>query len=304
MMIRSRTNDLRRAQLRQLLASGRCLKVMEVHDPISAIVVENATHERLAGGAREEFDGFWSSSLTDSTLRGLPDIEVLDLKARLTAINDIFAVTSKPLIMDGDTGGQVEHFERYVQDMERAGVSAVIIEDKTGLKRNSLLGTSVPQQSADPAEFAEKIKRGKAAQRTDDFLIFSRIESLILGLGAADALRRADRYVDAGADGVMIHSRQAEPTEVIAFAGEFRRRHATVPLICVPTSYSTVPVSQLADAGFNIVIYANHMLRAALQAMREVSTEILRNGRTAEVESRCVKISELLHLSPVEPAQV
>ncbi|MEZ0090321.1 phosphoenolpyruvate mutase [Streptacidiphilus sp. EB129] len=321
------TSDARRAQLRRLIATGECVRIMEAHNPVSAIVAERAAAVPVRGGGAGaggvgsafgrvggqgvggdlgpvagrgagavRFDGFWSSSLTDSTLHGLPDIEVLDIRSRLRNIGDIFAVTSKPLIMDGDTGGHPAHFEYHVRDMERAGVSAVIIEDKTGLKRNSLLGSEVLQVSAGIEEFSDKIRRGKAAQATPDFMVIARIESLILDLGMRDALRRADAYVAAGADGIMIHSRRESPSEVLEFAAEFRRSHPGVALVSVPTTYNAIHADDLRRAGFNVVIYANHLLRAALKAMQEVSEEILRNGRTAEVEDRCLDLKQILDL--------
>jgi phosphoenolpyruvate phosphomutase len=300
--MRYATNDVRRARLRHLIATKDYIKIIEAHSPISAIIAENVSVATDPGSFVEEFDGLWSSSLTDSALYGLPDIEVLDTRTRLANIRDMFAVTTKPLIMDGDTGGQAEHFEFSVRDMELAGVSAVIIEDKTGLKRNSLLGTGVTQSSAEIDEFTEKIRRGKAAQVTDEFMIIARIESLILNLGMEHALHRADAYIEAGADGIMIHSRQVDPAEVLEFVEQFRSVHPTVTLISVPTTYNSIRADDLRRAGFNVIIYANHMFRAAVKAMQEVSREILRHGRTAEVEDRCVSLKEILHLSPIAPA--
>ncbi|AHH98901.1 phosphoenolpyruvate phosphomutase [Kutzneria viridogrisea] len=298
MHIDSVTNDIRRARLGELVATRQCIRIIEAHNPISAIIAENASVSLGSSLGVEEFDGLWSSSLTDSTLHGLPDIEVLDPQTRLANIRDIFAVTTKPLIMDGDTGGKVEHFEFFVRNMELAGVSAVIIEDKTGLKRNSLLGTTVKQVSTDVGEFTAKIRRGKAAQRTPEFMIIARIESLILDLGMADALTRADAYVAAGADGIMIHSRKSNPGEVLEFAREFRRIHPSVVLISAPTTYNSIHAKELQSAGFNVIIYANHMLRAAVKAMQDVSMDILRHGRTAEAERRCVGLEHILHIGP------
>lgn len=288
------TNDARRALLRSQMREKACLRVMEIHNPLSAIVAQSA---RVigAGGELIEFDAFWSSSLTDSTSRGLPDNEVLPTRTRLAGIDDAFSVTSKPLIMDGDTGGPREHLEIAVRDLDRHGVSALIIEDKSGLKQNSLLGASARQRLADVDEFCKKIRAGKAAQVTDDFQLFARLESLILGAGLDDALARADAYLEAGIDGIMIHSRQAGGEEVFAFANTFRRRHPDVPLIAVPTAYHTVHHDELADAGFNVIIYANHMLRAALKAMQQVSRTILEHGRASEAEALCADLAEVLH---------
>jgi phosphoenolpyruvate phosphomutase len=290
-------SDARRASLSSALGKKKCLRIIETHSPLSALLAEHARVD-ADGGECIEFDGFWSSSLTDSTVLGKPDIELLDIPSRLSRINDIFEVTTKPLIMDGDTGGKPEHFAFHVRSMERLGVSAVIIEDKTGLKKNSLLGNEVEQHQESIPEFCAKIGVGKTAGATCDFMVIARIESLILGAGLDDALLRACAYVDAGADGVMIHSRQKHPTEVVEFARRFRATYSSVPLVCVPTSYSSAYFADLEAAGFNIVIYANHLLRASYLAMQSVAHDILRLGRTAEVEDRCLSIKELLELIP------
>jgi phosphoenolpyruvate phosphomutase len=288
--------DNRRATLRNLLTEKHCLRFLEAHNPISAILAENAS--QTVEGQTREYDGFWSSSLTDSTARGKPDIEVLDIKDRLSNVNDIFEVTRKPLIMDGDTGGKPEHFAYDVRSLERLGVSAVIIEDKTGLKKNSLFGNDVFQQQESIEDFCNKIKIGKQAQISTDFMIIARIESLILDAGIEDALTRADAYIDAGADGVMIHSRKESPDEIFEFARRFRQQHPTTPLVCVPTSYSSISFEALEAEGFNVVIYANHMLRSAYMAMRTVADSILFSGRTLEVEPNCLSIKEILELIP------
>ena len=291
------TSDARRASLASVLRKKKCLRVLETHSPLSALLAEQARVD-LDDGWSIVFDGFWSSSLTDSTLLGKPDIEILDVSSRLAHINEIFEVTTKPLIMDGDTGGKPEHFVFHVRSMERLGVSAVIIEDKTGLKKNSLLGNEVEQHQESIPDFCHKIRMGKAARVTRDFMIIARIESLILDAGLDDALVRASAYVDAGAGGVMIHSRRKQPDEVVEFARQFRGKHPNVPLVCVPTSYSATHFSELEAAGFNIVIYANHLLRASYLAMRSVALDILRFGRTSEVEDRCLSINEILELIP------
>lgn len=288
--------DARCAQLRIALASKKCLRVLETHSPLSALLAERTRVDE--SGATINYDAFWSSSLTDSTERGKPDIEVLDIQNRLSNINDIFEVTSIPLIMDGDTGGKPEHFALNVRSLERVGVSAVIIEDKTGLKKNSLFGNDVVQQQEGIEEFCYKIRVGKAAQINSDFMIIARVESLILDAGMEDALKRAFAYVEAGADGIMIHSRKETPGEVIEFAHIFKARFPDCPLVCVPTSYAQTYFSDLEKAGFNIVIYANHMLRSAYVAMHHVANEILRNGRTWEAEQHCLGINEILQLIP------
>jgi len=304
LITRSVTNEQRRGLLKDLIRSKRCIRVMEVHNPISAIIAENA-YVVDEDGRSVEFDAFWSSSLTDSASRGLPDIEVLPPRVRLAGIVDAFSVTSKPLIMDADTGGPREHFELWVRDIERQGVSALIIEDKCGLKQNSLLGASSRQRLADIGEFCDKILAGKQAQATGDFQIFARLESLILGAGIDDALGRANAYLGAGADGVMIHSRRRDGAEVLEFTSRFRDRHPDVPLIAVPTAYPGLRVDEFANAGVNVVIYANHMLRASLKAMQEVCETILRHGRAFEAEQLCASLEEILHLEPplrIEPA--
>lgn len=290
------TNDVRRAELRNLIRIGKCVKVIEAHSPMSALLGERTILHTNAGELG--FDALWSSSLTDSTVRALPDNEVLSVRTRLSGIQEIFDVTTKPLIVDGDSGGLSEHFIHLVRSLERAGVSAVIIEDKTGLKRNSLLGTDVVQHQECVDVFCDKIAAGKRAQITNEFMIVARIESLILERGMDDALERARRYVGAGADAIMIHSRQRRPQEVFTFAERFRTEYPAVPLVCVPTSYNDVHFDELVRHGFNIVIYANHMLRAAYPAMKRVAELILERGCTAEADQLCMSIDEILSLIP------
>jgi len=290
------TPDIRRQTLKRLLASKPISRFIEAHNPLSALVAEHA-RQQLEDKVRE-FDGFWSSSLTDSTCRGMPDIEALDISSRLANVNNIFEITTKPLIFDGDTGGKPEHFELNVRSMERLGISAVIVEDKTGLKKNSLLGTDVFQVQEDIHVFCEKIRVGRAARVSEDFMVFARIESLILERGMTDAITRARAYVKAGADGIMIHSRRKTPTEVFEFADMFRKEFPNTPLVCVPTSYNTVIEDELASHGFNIVIYANHLLRAAYPAMRRVAHEILYYGRSAEAEENLMSVDEILAIIP------
>jgi len=290
------TADIRRRTLKRLLAAKPISRFIETHNPLSALIGETASID--TGDRIRQFDGFWSSSLTDSTSRGKPDIEALDISSRLGNVNDIFEVTTKPLIFDGYTGGRPEHFELNVRSMERLGISAVIIEDKTGLKKNSLLGNDVAQTQEDPAAFCDKIRAGRAARVSDDFMVIARIESLILDRGLQDALKRAERYVGAGIDGIMIHSRQQNPDEVFAFAASFWSVFSDVPLVCVPTTYNTVTEEELAEHGFNIVIYANQMLRAAFPAMQKVALGILRHARSAEVDAELMSIKEILKLIP------
>ncbi|MCH9299063.1 phosphoenolpyruvate mutase (plasmid) [Pantoea allii] len=283
--------------IKKLIAEKGTLIFIEAHNPLSALIASKA-EQTNSEGRIVKFDGIWSSSLTDSASRGIPDNETLALSSRLENIADIRNVTDMPIIMDADTGGQPEHFSYYVKRMINNGVNGVIIEDKTGLKKNSLFGTEVEQTLADINDFSEKIKRGKSAVYIDDFMIIARLESLIAGFDVDHALERADAYVEAGADGIMIHSCKKTPDEVFLFSTKFRKKYPSVPLICVPTTYSATSNRELSEAGFNVIIYANHMLRAAYKAMENVSKEILRYGRTAEVENSCMSVKEIISLIP------
>ncbi|MFJ7142177.1 MAG: phosphoenolpyruvate mutase [Pseudomonas protegens] len=289
--------DIRRTNLSQLLRRKRCLRVLEAHSPISALLAEQSRLERGPGPSLS-YDAIWSSSLTDSTHKGLPDIEILSPSNRLHGIREIFDVCSLPMIFDGDTGGKAEHFAIHVKMLDRAGVSAVVIEDKCGLKKNSLFGTAVSQVQDSIEEFCEKIRIGCASRSHEELLIIARCESLILDKGMDDAIERCLAYVAAGADGIMIHSRKKDGLEILEFARQFRRQCPRVPLICVPTSYAHLSFDELEGAGFNAVIYANHMLRSAYMAMRDVAVGILEHGRTLEVEPRCLGIEEILDLVP------
>ncbi len=286
----------RQAALKRLLNAKKLSRFIEAHSPLSAIIAEKVFHKNK-NGKKIEFDGFWSSSLTDSTLKGKPDIEVLDINQRLINVNDIFDVTTKPLIIDIDTGGKIEHLEINLKTIERSGTSAVIIEDKKGLKKNSLFGTSVKQEQENVKVFSKKISAGKKAT-TNKLMIIARIESLILGKPLNDALLRAENYVEAGADGIMIHSKDKNPKEIFKFAEKFRKKFTEVPLVAVPSSYNSVKDVQLENAGFNIVIYANHMLRASYPAMQKIALEILKNGRTHESEKSIMSIGNILELIP------
>ena len=290
------TSDIRRATLKRLISSKPISRFIEAHNPISGLIAETVSIEQ--NGQLKQFDGFWSSSLTDSTSKGKPDIEALDINTRLSNINEIFDVTTKPLIMDADTGGKIEHFELNVKSMERLGISATIIEDKTGLKKNSLFGNDVAQTQDSIESFCEKIRAGRAARVGDDFMIIARVESLILEKGMEDAIKRAEAYVNAGADGIMIHSRKKTPNEVFEFSRIFRESFKSVPLVTVPTSYNSVTEEELASNGFNVVIYANHLLRAAYPAMQNVARKILKNSRSLEVDSDMLSIKEILEIIP------
>ncbi|HEY8452391.1 MAG: phosphoenolpyruvate mutase [Micromonosporaceae bacterium] len=290
------TPSVRLSRLRRLLDNKPIVRIMEAHNGLTGLIVERTSV--TVNGKVEEFDGMWSSSLTDSTARGKPDIEAVDISARLQTINDLFEVTTKPLVFDGDTGGRPEHFSFTVRSLERLGVSAVIIEDKEGLKRNSLFGTGVPQTQCSIEDFCERIQIGKRAQITDDFMIIARIESLILEKGIDDAVRRAEAYIEAGADGIMIHSRQKSPAEVFEFCDRYAKLPRRVPLVAVPTSYHQVTESELAEHGVNLVIYANHMLRAAYPQMVKVAETILANGRALEADPYLAPIEEALAIIP------
>ena len=290
------TVDIRRARLRRLINSKPIIRILESHNALSALIAENTQVNR--NGKDVSFDGVWSSSLTDSTAKGKPDIEAVDLTSRLNNVNDIFEVTTKPIVFDADTGGKTEHFEFTVRSLERIGVSAVVIEDKTGLKKNSLFGTEVKQTQDSIENFCDKITRGKAAQISDDFMIISRIESLILEAGMSDALKRAEAYIKAGSDGIMIHSRRKDPEEIKEFMKKFREKDENTPVVLVPTSFNGVTIEEFEEMGANIVITANHMLRAAYPAMLKVAKSILKNGRSLEAEPDCVPIKEILEFIP------
>ncbi len=290
------TPGVRMKRLRRLLNAKKVVRILEVHNGLSGLIAETAAVQK--NGMRREFDGMWISSLTDSTARGKPDIECVDLTSRLTTVNDVLEITTKPIIYDGDSGGITEHFVFMVRTLERLGVSAVIIEDKVGLKKNSLLEGKNLQSQDTIGGFSHKIQMGKRAQVTDDFMIIARIESLILNAGLDDAMARAEAYIDAGADGIMIHSKSKEPDEIIAFCQRYAALDTTVPLVVVPTTYAQITEDELADCGVNVVIYANHMLRSAYPAMRNTAELILSCGRAKEADLTCMPIKEILHLIP------
>lgn len=244
-------------------------------------------------GELDQFDAMWISSLCDSTAKGKPDIELVDMTSRFQTINDVTEVTTKPIIFDGDTGGLTEHFVYTVRTLEKMGVSAIIIEDKTGLKKNSLFGTEVKQTQDSIENFSAKIAAGKKAQLTDDFMIIARIESLILEQGMEDALTRAHAFVKAGADGIMIHSRKKDPTEILEFCDQFRAENKTTPIVVVPSSFNTITEAELAEHGVNIVIYANQLTRSAFPAMKKTAEDILKYHRAKEVDDRLLPIKDI-----------
>lgn len=291
------TPDIRRSRLRRMLHTKPIIKFLDVHNALTGLIIEN-TVVTMPNGNKSEFDGMWGSSLTDSTAKGKPDIEAVDVSARMATLNEILEVTTKPIIYDGDTGGQPEHFVFTVRTLERLGVSAVIIEDKTGLKKNSLFGTDVSQTQDEIPAFCEKIRMGKKAQATDDFMIIARIESLILDKGVNDAIERAQAYLDAGADGIMIHSRRKSPDEIFEFCTRYAKLINRKTLVAVPSSYNSVSEDELAAHGINIVIYANHLLRSAYPAMVNTAKSILINQRSSECDENLLPISEILELIP------
>lgn len=286
--------ELRRARLRKLLKIVPVVKTIEVHSGLTGLIAEKtviADDEQI-----DQFDAMWISSLCDSTEKGKPDIELVDMTSRFRTINDIMEVTTKPIIFDGDTGGIAEHFVYTVRSLERMGVSAVIIEDKIGLKKNSLFGTEVEQTQDEIEHFCEKISAGKNAQISDDFMIIARIESLILEQGMEDALKRAFAFRDAGADGIMIHSRRKEPDEILEFCDKFRAKDSETPIVVVPSSFNTITEEELTAHGVNIVIYANQLLRAAFPAMQNAAKSILKHHRAHEIDEELLSIKKIITL--------
>ncbi len=288
--------ETRRGRLRKLLAYKPCLSVCEAHNGLTGLLVEKTAVDTAAG--RRQFDAIWVSSLCDSTAKGKPDIELVDMTSRLRTLEEIMEVTTKPIILDGDTGGLVEHFVYNVQTLERTGISAIVIEDKKGLKKNSLFGTDAGQMQDSVESFCAKIRAGKDAQKTKEFMIIARCESLILEKGQEDALRRCHAYGAAGADGIMIHSRKKTPEEVYAFCEAFRREDAKTPIVAVPTTYNTATEQELAAHGINVVIHANHLIRSAFPAMQAAARSILQNGRSHEADELCMSIKDILTLLP------
>ncbi len=290
------TPDVRLKKLRRLLKAKPFIRVMEAHSGLTGLIIENT---KVKVNDRDvEFDGMWLSSLTDSVSKGKPDIECVDLASRLNSVNDILEVTTKPLIYDADTGGIPEHFVYRVRTLERLGVSGAIVEDKVGLKRNSLFGADAKQTQDDPQRFGLKISAGKRAQVTDDFMIIARIESLILEQGLEDALMRAQVYIDAGADGIMIHSKAADGDEILRFCDRYGDFADRKPLVVVPSTYAHMTEQQLSDAGANVIIYANQLLRSAYPAMVSTAKSILSHGRAQEAGERCAPIKDIITLIP------
>ena len=290
------TPDIRMRQLRRLINAKPIVRVIEAHNGLTGLIAENT--KIVKDNQSREFDAIWISSLTDSTAKGKPDIELVDLTSRINTISEILEVTTKPIIVDGDTGGIPELFVYTVRSLERLGISAIIIEDKIGLKKNSLFGTEVEQQQDNVDNFCYKIKQGKKSQVTEDFMIISRIESLILKKGLDDALIRARAYIEAGTDGIMIHSKEKDPSEILAFCEKYKKFDKRVPIVVVPSTYNSVTETQLQQYGVNVVIYANQLLRSAYPAMIKTAQTILENERAFEAEQYCMPIKEILTLIP------
>lgn len=286
--------EYRRKRLRQLISMCPVVKAIEAHNGLTGLIAEKTVVAQ--NGCLDQFDAMWVSSLCDSTAKGKPDIELVDMSSRIQTLEEIMDVTTKPIILDGDTGGLIEHFTYNVRTLERMGISAIIIEDKVGLKKNSLFGTEVEQTQDSIEHFCEKIRAGKAAQRTEEFMIIARIESLILEKGMEDALNRAFAYVNAGAAGIMIHSRKKDPGEILEFCDRFREREKNIPIVVVPTSFNSITEEELAAHGVNIVIYANQLTRSAFPAMENTAKEILRCHRAKEADEKLMPFKEIITL--------
>ena len=290
--------DIRRGRLKRVLEAKGLITAMEAHDGLTGLIVEN-TVVHQDGGAHQ-FDAMWISSLCDSTAKGKPDIELVDMTSRFRTIEDITEVTTKPIIFDGDTGGKTEHFVYTVRSLERLGVSMIIIEDKTGLKKNSLFGTEVKQTQDSIDNFSAKIRAGKKAQRTKEFMICARIESLILEQGMEDALNRAFAFIDAGADAIMIHSRKKDPSEIQEFIEKFRQKDKTTPIVLVPTSFNSIKEEEWKKRGANIIIYANQLMRAEVPAMQRAAEVILENHRAEECDAMLMPFKDIIRMIPAE----
>tara|TARA_Y100000590_G_scaffold211779_2_gene239995 strand:- start:16227 stop:17546 length:1320 start_codon:yes stop_codon:yes gene_type:complete len=293
------TPDKRMKTLRRLINAKPIVRILEAHNGLTGLIVEKTSIQK--DGKKIEFDGIWESSLTDSTAKGKPDTELVDFSSRFSTIEEIIEVTTKPIIVDGDTGGRIEHFKFRIKTLERLGVSAIIIEDKIGDKRNSLFGTTVSQKQDSIENFSKKIHEGKRSQITSDFMIIARVESLILQKGMVDALKRTKAYIAAGADGIMIHSKEQNGKEIIEFCKKFHQLNTKVPLVVVPTAYGHITESELQDLGVNVIIYANHLLRSAYPAMINSAKSILKYSRAKEAGDKyCMSIKDIITLIPEE----
>jgi len=282
------------SRLKRLLMSKDIVRILESHNSLTGLIIENLKVTKK--NMNIEFDGMWSSSLTDSATKGKPDNSSVDFSSRISTLNDIMDVTTKPLIFDADNGGQIEHLSFLVRSLERSGVSAIIMEDKIGLKKNSLFKNQKGTKQDEPDLFAKKIRQVCKSRQSKDFLVIARIESFIVGKGLNDALKRAEIYSKAGVDAIMIHSKEKTPNEIFSFAKKFRKSKNFVPLVSVPSTYSKVYEKDLIKNGFKIVIYANHLLRAAYPAMQFAAKKILENSRSFEIEKKIIPIKEIINL--------
>ena len=286
----------RLSSLRNLLQAKKTLKIIEVHSPLCGLIADNVFS--MINNKKVEFDGMWSSSLTESTVKGKPDTESVDISTRLDSVNQIFEVAKKPMLFDGDTGGSIDHFKFIVRSLERLGVSAIVIEDKKGLKRNSLFENSVYQQQETISNFCKKISIGKSSQRSNEFMIIARVESLVLGKSVQDALKRSLAYIKAGADGIFIHPKSNQFNQLKEFIKGLRSKDKKTILIIAPSTYNWVKLNEFENLDINIVIYANHLLRSSYPAMIKVAKSILKNQRSFEADKHCISINQILELIP------
>jgi phosphoenolpyruvate phosphomutase len=288
------TPENRVSRLKRLIKTKDIVRILESHNSLTGLIIENLIVNRK--NKNTEFDGMWSSSLTDSATKGKPDNSSVDFSTRLSSLNDMMEVTSKLLVFDADNGGQIEHLPFLIRSLERCGASAVIMEDKIGLKKNSLFKNQTDTKQDKPELFAKKIKQVCKARKNNDFMMIARIESFIVGKGLKDALKRAEVYSKAGADAILIHSKEKTPAEIFSFAKEFKKSKNFIPLVSVPSTYSKVYEKDLIKNGFRLVIYANQLLRAAYPAMQFTAKKILENSRAFEVEKKIIPIKEIINL--------
>ena len=282
------------SRLNRLIKTKDIVRILESHNSLTGLIIENLVVNRK--NKNKEFDGMWSSSLTDSVTKGKPDNSSVDFSTRLSSLNSMMEVTSKLLVFDADNGGQLEHLPFLVRSLERLGASAVIMEDKIGLKKNSLFKNQSDTKQDKPELFAKKIKQICKSRKNNDFMVIARIESFIVGKGLKDALKRAEIYSKAGADAILIHSKEKTPAEIFSFAREFKKSKNFIPLVAVPSTYSKVYEKDLIRNGFKLVIYANQLLRAAYPAMQFTARKILENSRAFEIEKKIIPIKEIINL--------
>ena len=286
--------DNRRSKLKRLIHATDLVRIIESHNALTGLIIEKLNI--IQNGKYFEFDGLWSSSLTDSVVRGKPDNQFVDYSTRMLGLNEILEVTTKPVIFDADNGGRIEHLPYLVKSLDSAGVSAIVLEDKIGLKKNSLFKDQSGVKHDSIKQFSEKINKASNSKVSDDFMIVARIESFILDKGLKDALKRAEAYSQAGADAILINSNEKHPKEIFAFANKFKKSKHFKPMISVPSTYSRTKEKELIKNGFKIVIYANHFLRAVYPAMLNVAKNILKYQRSFEVEKNIFTVKEILNL--------